>query len=181
MAQLEEQQQQEPQLTQRTSALETSYLSEEQDSSVIAALLTILSLFVALPMLMYLLKVPAISIFAVTIFGAGLLADIFTTKAGFNRGFSEYNIFYNLLNKGRKRVKNNSFLIGGFFFGLIRLGLIYYFWSEPEVLLLLASLSLLGPVWNSIMLAYPDSQKTRKGMIGGSFELKTRTNSDLGS
>jgi hypothetical protein len=176
MAQLQEEQQQQEQHPeqrpkQRTSALEVSYPSDEKDRSVIAGLLTILSLFVALPLVMYLLKVPAISIFAVTIFGAGLLADIFTTKAGFNRGFSEYNIFYNLLNKGRRRVKNNSFLIGGFFFGLIRLGLIYYFWSEPVVLLLLASLSLLGPVWNSIMLAYPESQKNQKRMIRESFEL----------
>jgi hypothetical protein len=42
---------------------------------------------------------------------------------------------------------------------MIRVGVIYYFWNDTTILPLVASLSLLGPFWNSIMLAYPETRK----------------------
>lgn len=94
------------------------------------------------------------------IFSAGLMADVFTTKAGFNRGYSDYNLLYNLANRRCKKLGNNSFLLlGGFGFGALRVGIMYLFWADPLILLLVASLTLLGPLWNSVMLAYPESKR----------------------
>jgi hypothetical protein len=143
---------------QRTLEKTTMARLQGKDRSLATSMSVIFSIFVALPLLLYYFRAPVISIFAVMIFSAGLVVDIFTTKAGFNRGFGDYNVFYNIVKKKRKGMRNNSFLVGAFIFGVIRIGLIYLFWNEGIILLLVASLSLLAPLWNSIMLAYPEAQ-----------------------
>jgi Mn2+/Fe2+ NRAMP family transporter len=133
---------------------------KERDLSLPVGFAIVASVFVVLPFTMYILGAPMLPIFAVMIFAAGLTADVFSTKAGLNRGFSDYNLFYNLVNKGGKsRMRNNSFLIAASLFGLIRAGIMYFFWNDAFISLLIASLSLLGPLWNSIMLSFPNNMK----------------------
>jgi hypothetical protein len=132
--------------------------TEKRDKSSTVSFGVVFSVFVVVPYVLYVLGSSIIEIFAVVIFCSGLLADVLTTKAGFNRGYDDYNVFYNL-SKNKSRIKQNSFLIGSFFFGFVRLWIMYYFWSNTTILLLVASLSLVGPLWNSVILAYPDNRR----------------------
>ena len=125
-----------------------------RDNSSLVALSVTFTVFVALPYEMYVLGFPVLTDFAFTIFVAGLLADIFTTKTGFNRGYGDYNVFYNASRK--KRVRNNTFLAGTFVFGVIRALLMFYFLNDTFILMIIATMSLIGPMWNSIILSAPD-------------------------
>ncbi|HZW55238.1 MAG TPA: hypothetical protein VFF30_03030 [Nitrososphaerales archaeon] len=144
--------QQQPQTTPLSKEKNSSTV--RRDNSSLVALSVTFTVFVALPYEMYVLGFPMLTDFAFTIFVAGLLADIFTTKTGFNRGYGDYNIFYNAGKK--KRVRNNSFLAGTFVFGVIRAVLMFYFLDNTLILMIIATMSLIGPMWNSIILSAPD-------------------------
>jgi hypothetical protein len=121
-------------------------------TSIVSFLLTFV-VFVALPYELYVMGISILNDFALTVFAAGLLTDVFTTKAGLNRGYGDYNVFYNAT---KKKVKTNSFLIGITIFGAIRAYLMFYFWHDTLILLLVAMISLIGPLWNSVVLSVPD-------------------------
>jgi len=127
----------------------------ERDRSSLVSLALTFVVFVALPYELYVLGFSLVNDFALTVFAAGLLTDIFTTKAGFNRGYGDYNVFYNAT---KKRIRNNSFLIGVAIFGAVRAYLIYFFWQDTFILLLVAMISLIGPLWNSVVLSVPDNR-----------------------
>ena len=128
--------------------------SPRDNTSIVSLTLTFV-VFVALPYELYVMGFSLINDFALTVLAAGVLTDIFTTKAGFNRGFGDYNIIYNAT---KKKVKNDSFLVGVAVFAAIRGFLIYYFWHNEFILLLVAVISLVGPLWNSVMLSIPDAK-----------------------
>lgn len=132
---------------------------KKKDNSSLVSLSVTFIVFVALPYELYILGLPILTIFAATIFVVGLLADIFTTKTGFNRGYSDYNVFYNAAKK--KKVRNNSFLVGTFVFGIIRAVIMFYFWQDTLILMIVATMSLIGPLWNSIILASSNNNELK--------------------
>jgi Mn2+/Fe2+ NRAMP family transporter len=161
LSQLEQQEEQQKLQAQRIDGVAPKHKARNnKDNSSLVSLTVAFVVFVALPYEMYILGAPILSIFAVVIFTAGLLADIFTTKAGFNRGYGDYNVFYNMAKK--KKVRNNSFLVASFIFGAIRAFIMFYYWNDTLILMIVASMSLIGPLWNSIILAYPEANNDVK-------------------
>ena len=146
----------------------------KKDNSSLVSLALVFIVFVVFPYELYVLGLSLVDIFALTVFGAGLLTDIFTTKAGFNRGYDDYNVFYSAT---KNKVRNNTFLIGIGIFGAIRAFLIYYFWGNAFILILVALMSLIGPLWNSVILSVPDDGITsRRRMAPLPQEKLTVTN-----
>lgn len=132
----------------------TKVKQNKGNNSSLVSLSVTFVVFVALPYELYVSGMSLIGIFAITIFVAGLLSDVFTTKIGFNRGYGDYNVFYNAAE--RKKVGKSKFLAGALIFGLIRALIMFYFWQDPIILLITATMSLIGPLWNSIILSSAD-------------------------
>ncbi|MHB8567176.1 MAG: hypothetical protein ACYC7D_11660 [Nitrososphaerales archaeon] len=126
-----------------------------RDNTSLASLAISFIVFVAVPYELYVMGLPLLTDFAITVFVAGFVADIFTTRIGFRRGYGDYNILYNVAQKS-SRSKNNAFLGSVIIFGAIRALIAIYFWNEPIVLIIIATTSLIGPLWNSIILSAPD-------------------------
>jgi hypothetical protein len=127
---------------------------QSQDHYAYLGSLAVISfVFLFIPYSLYLLGVSLFDDLALTILSAGILIDIFTTKIGFNRGFGECNIFYNA---AKKKGKNNAFLIGVLVSCTIRASFVMLFWQDAFILLLVAMVSLVAPLWNSILLSRRD-------------------------
>lgn len=150
--------------TDATRSLETK---GKDNSSYVSLALTFV-VFVALPYELYVLGISLWNDFALTVFAAGLLTDVFTTKAGFNRGYADYNVFYNA---AKRKVRNNSFLVGVAIFGAVRGFLMFYFWHDTFILMLVAMISLIGPLWNSVILSVPDDKPKIIAMSRGEEAL----------
>src|SRR5579875_1815690 len=140
---------------------------KERDNTALAGLTISFVVFVAVPYELYIMGLPLISDFAITVFVAGFLADIFTTKIGFRRGYDDYNILYNVARRKRKS-ESHAFLTSAIVFGAIRAAIAIYFWDVPLVLVIVATTSLIGPLWNSIMLSTSDRKRVaRNGLKTG--------------
>ena len=135
---------------------------KKKDNTSLVSLALTFVVFIAFPYELFVLGLSLVNIFALTVFAAGLLTDIFTTKAGFNRGYDDYNPFYTAT---KNKVRNNTFLIGIGIFGAIRAYLIYYFWEDSLILIIVAMMSLIGPLWNSVMLSAPDDRGSSHPII----------------
>lgn len=140
---------------------QSSTKSQARDNSSLAGLAISFVVFVAVPYELYVLGVPWLTDFAITIFVAGFLADIFTTKIGFRRGYDDYNMLFSSAKK-RGKSTHSAFVSSIIVFGLVRGIIIAYFWNDPIVLMIVATSALIGPLWNSIILSSPDKQKTVK-------------------
>jgi hypothetical protein len=132
---------------------------EGHDNSSFVGLAVSFVVFVAVPYELYILGVPWITDFAITIFLAGFLADIFTTKIGFRRGYDDYNMLFSSAKKKGKSTKS-AFVSSIIIFGIIRGAIIVYFWNDPIVLMIVATTALIGPLWNSIILSSPEKRKS---------------------
>ncbi|MGI0090175.1 MAG: hypothetical protein ACREBS_00555 [Nitrososphaerales archaeon] len=118
--------------------------------------------FLGLPYSLYIMGVSLLNDFALTMLAAGVLIDVFTTKIGFNRGYGECNIFYNL---ARKRSKNNAFLFGILISGMVKGTFIFLFWQNTFILMLVALVSLIAPLWNSLILSKREESKIPREKI----------------
>lgn len=142
------------------------------DNSSLVGLAISFVVFVAVPYELYALGVPWLTDFAITIFVAGFLADIFTTKIGFRRGYDDYNMLFSSARRKGKSTES-AFVSSIIVFGLVRGIIIAYFWNDPVILMIVATTALIGPLWNSIILSSPDKRKaTKEDIKFTSQELK---------
>lgn len=134
----------------RWKRMERPHLSA-RDRFMAAMTLSMLSVFVALPLGLPLLGVSPINSLAVAILALGALADAYTTKFGFRVGGTEMNPLYKLtgghLGQNRFLVLVSSIKMS---MGLALLAVL----PNPYLLLLIALYSMSGVLFNSVGLAF---------------------------
>lgn len=137
--------------------MERPRLSSKEKTSLALAL-SMLSVFVVLPLGLPIVSVTPLNSMAIAILAIGSLADSLMTKHAFRAGGNELNPLYRLT---ANRLSQNQFLVA---LALIKMGLglaMLVILPNPYLLFLIALYSLSGVLFNSVGLAFSGQSESR--------------------